>query len=369
MPGGSFLFVGCQIGAELALKHELARAHPQWRFAFSRPGFVTFKWTGTDIPSDRLQLKSVFARSYGWSLGPLDETEPAQRIEALVARFSDRSLQQLHVWQREPVEPGRGMPQLVSLATESFGREALAALVAAGRVPADAVCNRPASSGQVVGDCVMLSPDEWWLGWHRAGSFGQRWPGGVPRIKEPAEMISRAYLKMREALLWSGIPLREGDRCVELGSAPGGASQALLEDGLLVTGVDPAEMDPRILAHPRFTHVRKRGAEVRRRDYRAFEWLVADSNVAPTHTLDTVESIVKHPSTHIQGMLLTLKLLDWQLAGELVRWVHRVRSWGYEDVRCRQLASNYQEVCLAALRSRGMRRKLPRRGPDHGARQ
>ena len=112
-----------------------------------------------------------------------------------------------------------------------------------------------------------------------------------------------------------------------------------------------------LLAHPNFVHIRKRGADVKRREYRDCKWLVADSNVAPAHTLDTVESIVTHPATKVQGMLLTLKLLDWQLAGELVNYIQRVRSWGYEDVRCRQLACNHQEVCLAALRSRGIRRR------------
>jgi 23S rRNA (cytidine2498-2'-O)-methyltransferase len=369
MQGGPFLFTCCQIGAEPALKQELATAHADWRFAFSRPGFVTFKWTGSHAPSDRLQLRSVFARCHGWSLGPLEaDTEP-ERSEFLVACFSDRPLQQLHVWQREPAELSSGMPQIFSPATESFGQNVRSVLVHAGLLPQSAACNRPASTGQVVGDCVMIAANQWWLGWHRAGSFGQRWPGGVPDIKEPDAMISRAYLKIREAMMWSGFPLRAGDRCVELGSAPGGASQALLEAGLFVTGVDPAEMDPRTLAHPHFTHVRKRGAEVRRREYRGYKWLIADSNVAPAHTLDTVESIVTHPATSIQGMLLTLKLLDWQMAGELTHYAQRVRSWGYEDVRCRQLASNHREVCLAALRSRAIRRRRSDCGLNHAARQ
>jgi 23S rRNA (cytidine2498-2'-O)-methyltransferase len=369
MLGGPFLFTCCQAGAEPALKQELAVAHPDWRFAFSRPGFVTFKWTGSTAPSDRWQLKSVFARCHGWSLGSLEASNEAGWAEKLVAQFSGRSLQQLHVWRREPAEPSGGMPEIFSPSTAAFGEEVRALLVTADLLPSDVLCNRPAAAGQLVGDCLMIAPNQWWLGWHRAGSFGQRWPGGVPLIEAPETMVSRAYLKVREAMMWSGIPLRPGDRCVELGSAPGGASQALLEEGLLVTGVDPAEMNPTVLVHPRFTHVRKRGAEVRRRDYCGFKWLVADSNVAPTHTLDTVESIVSHSSTGIQGMLLTLKLLDWQMASQLLHFVQRVRSWGYEDVRCRQLASNHREVCLAALRSRAIRRRQPHHGTSHAARQ
>src|SRR5690606_33614331 len=130
----------------------------------------------------------------------------------------------------------------------------------------------------------------------------------------------------------SGLPVRPGDRCAEIGSAPGGSAQALLERGLLVTGIDPADMDAVVLAHPHFVHLKKRGADVRRREFRKTRWLIADLNVAPSYTLDTVEAIVLHPEVKIRGLLLTLKLLDWQLAEEVPAYLERVRSWGYRQV-------------------------------------
>ena len=51
---------------------------------------------------------------------------------------------------------------------------------------------------------------------------------------------------MDEALQWSRLPVQKGDAVVEIGSAPGGACQRLLEGGLKVTGVDPSEMDASI---------------------------------------------------------------------------------------------------------------------------
>ena len=38
-----FLFVTCQIGFERAVKREVAGGWPAFRFAFSQPGFLTFK--------------------------------------------------------------------------------------------------------------------------------------------------------------------------------------------------------------------------------------------------------------------------------------------------------------------------------------
>jgi 23S rRNA (cytidine2498-2'-O)-methyltransferase len=96
--------------------------------------------------------------------------------------------------------------------------------------------------------------------------------------------------------------------------------------------------------------VQKRGHEVRRREFRNVRWLTADINVAPEYTLDTVEGIVTHPAVKIEGLLLTLKLLEWKLADDVPAYLERVRSWGYERVAARQLSHNRQEICLAAIR-------------------
>ena len=113
-------------------------------------------------------------------------------------------------------------------------------------------------------------------------------------------------------------------------------------------GIDPADVDPRLLAEPRFTHLRKRGADVRRRELRDARWLVADMNVAPAYTLTTVGEIVTHPAIKISGLVLTLKLLDWALAAEVPHYLDQVRSWGFSRVAARQLSHNRQEICLAA---------------------
>jgi 23S rRNA (cytidine2498-2'-O)-methyltransferase len=161
---------------------------------------------------------------------------------------------------------------------------------------------------------------------------------------------------MAEALAWSGLPIEAEDECVEFGCAPGGACQALLDRGLFVTGIDPAEVDPILLEHPRFRQLRKRSKEVRRTEYLGVRWLAADMNLAPNYTLDAVEAVIKHADVHIRGLVLTLKLADWDQAEHLADYVARVRGWGFRDVRMRQLASGGQEVCLVALRRKALRR-------------
>jgi 23S rRNA (cytidine2498-2'-O)-methyltransferase len=207
-----------------------------------------------------------------------------------------------------------------------------------------------AGFGELVLDCVIVERDEWWLGWHRAVSPETQWPGGVPPIALPARMISRAYLKIVEALEWSRMPIAAGDRCVEIGSSPGGSCLALLERGLVVLGIDPAEMDPLVLAHPNFTHMRARAKEVSRSVFRDCRWLVMDANVAPNYTLDTLDALLTQAGVAPDGLLLTLKLTDSKLAEKLPAVAERIRRHGYDNVRMRQLAFNRQEICAVVTR-------------------
>jgi 23S rRNA (cytidine2498-2'-O)-methyltransferase len=365
MPTPPFLYIVCQVGAESALKQELSRQWPGIRLAFSRPGFVTFKLP-PDLPfAEDTDLRSVFARTWGFSLGKLQGTDQEQLAAEVWQLAGERRFQHLHVWQRDSALPGHRdfEPGLTELA-QSVGERIAAQRPDAATSKALPV-NLVARADDLVLDCVLVEPDQWWIGYHRASSLPTRWPGGVPKLEMPAHAVSRAYLKMGEALLWSGLPLAPGERCVEIGSSPGGSCQTLLDRGLIVVGIDPAIMHESVLAHPNFTHLRARGADLKRREFRGIKWLMVDSNVAPQHTLDTVEHIVTNRQVQVRGLLLTLKLLEWKLADEIPDYLARIRSWGYQYVRARQLAFNRQEICVAALRSRSLRRAAPGKHARH----
>jgi 23S rRNA (cytidine2498-2'-O)-methyltransferase len=350
----AFLFATCQLGAERALKAELALRWPDFRFAYSRPGFLTFK-----LPADHdlaldFDLNCVFARCWGFSLGKVIAPTVDQRAKKLVEQIGRRPYDALHVWQRDTAAPGvRGFEPHITA-------EAQAAEAAIRRYWPDTMgSNQPArvaEPGQLVADCTLVEADEWWYGIHRAGTPDSCFPGALRELVLPPQAVSRAYLKMEEALAWSGLPLKAKDRIVEIGCAPGGASQALLARDLKVIGIDPAKVDPIVLAQPNFMHIQKRGTDVRRREFSHVDWLAVDVNVAPQFTLDMVEAIVTHPAVNIRGLLLTLKLLEWSLAEHVPDYLDRIRGWGYAHVRARQLPHNRQEICVTALK-----RKSPAR--------
>lgn len=359
-PRPQFVFVTCQVGAEAAVKGELARLWPAFRLAYSRPGFLTLKLPPGHLVPDDFHLHSAFARAYGFSLGKVTGTDPEGMVRQTWQAWQDRPVDRLHVWARDIAPPGEREfePSITADAVEIAQRlhhacprpQRLAAHAADPR--------RPAAPGDMVLDCVLVEPDEWWVGYHRAGHVASRWPGGMMPLELPDDAVSRAWLKMEEALRWSELPIRARARCAEIGSSPGGASQALLARGVRVLGIDPAEMHPLVLAHPHFTHLRRRASGVRRREFRKVRWLTADMNVAPNYTLDVVADIVTHAEVNVRGMLLTLKLFEWKLADDLPEYLDRIRRWGFNWVEARQLQHNRQEVTVAALK-----KSLPGKSP------
>jgi len=353
-----FLFATCQIGAERALKEELARRWPAFRFAYSRPGFTTFKLPEEPRLRADFDLESVFARAYGFSLGKAVGATQDALARSVWDVFGRRPFRRIHVWERDARQVGdRGYePSVTPAATEAL----LAICRHCGApdtlAPEDLDRHQPARRGDFVLDCCLAGPGEWWVGYHRVRDVASQWPGGMMPLELPPDAVSRAWLKMEEALRWSQLPIGSGARCAEIGSAPGGASQALLARGATVLGIDPAAMHPAVLNHPNFTHVRRKVMAVRRREFRHVRWLMADVNQPPAYTLDAVEGIVTYPQVSIRGIILTLKLPRWDLAAEIPDYLGRVASWGFNVIRARQLQSNRQEVCVAALQ-RPFRRK------------
>ncbi len=354
-----FLFVTCQIGAERAVKGELACRWPEFRFAFSRPGFLTFKLPEEHGLADDFDLESVFARSFGFSLGKMAGKTPEERAATIWEICRGRTVQRVHVWEKDRAVAGEHNfePSITAAAIETHRMIVAHCPHPASLPPSAADPLHPARAGEMVLDCTMLD-DQWWAGFHRAKSVPSRYPGGLMPLELPPDVVSRAWLKMEEALRWSQLPIPRGAHVAEIGSAPGGASQSLLARGLIVTGIDPAEMAPAVLNHPHFTHIRCRSTQVRRREFRKIRWLTVDMNVAPNYTLEAVEAIVTHPQVNIRGLLLTLKLPQWSLAERVPEYVARIRNWGYNIVRARQLQYDRREICVAALQ-KPFRRKPP----------
>src|SRR6185436_475562 len=117
-----FVFATCLPGMETALKLDVARARPELRLAYSRPGLVTFKSTRAVAPDDT--PGSVFARVWGRSVGAA--SDPATAALQLAPLGATR----VHVFARE-TETAEGEPHSVGIASPQ-----IAGAGAVARVPA-----------------------------------------------------------------------------------------------------------------------------------------------------------------------------------------------------------------------------------------
>lgn len=150
---------------------------------------------------------------------------------------------------------------------------------------------------------------------------------------------------------WSGLPLTSGQTALEVGCAPGGASMALLQRGIDVIGVDPGQIDPRVLGHDpliaRFTWIRRRMQDLSRHDLPSpIDWLLFDVNAGPNVVLPYVERLLSWARPSLRGLLWTVKLNSDSAADRLPRLMDQLRATGLVDVRCGQLSCHHREVLI-----------------------
>ena len=320
-----FVFATCLPGIEPALKLEVARDRPELRFAYSRPGLVTFKSARAVAPDDT--PGSVFARVWGRSIGAA--SDPQAAAQALASLGATR----VHVFARQPEVPsGSG---IVLASWQALGP------------------GGPAELGELVADVIVApAPGEpAWLGVHRHDRSRLPHAGGAIPVVVPGDAPSRAYAKIEEAIAWGALAIEAGHVALEIGAAPGGAVLALARRGLEVWGVDTGALAPHVRALASVHHVEKTVGALRWEDLPArIDWLLVDVNLAPQVALHEVARLMPRLGATLRGAVFTLKLNDWAFVAELPALVGRIRRMGLPDVRLRHLPSNRREICAVALR-------------------
>ena len=172
-----------------------------------RRGVVTFRLGGFDPPDDFFP-DLVFARSVIRSLGQVTGSDARELAAKAAALAGAAGWRRVHAWSRDP-------------RTEADLDSICKAVIAAASLPSDA--SAATQPGDLVLDCIVDAADRWWVGWHRAATPPSCWPGGLYPATLPADKVSRAWLKLDEAIATFSIPLQPGQRAIELGASPGGA--------------------------------------------------------------------------------------------------------------------------------------------------
>jgi len=291
-------------GFEARLKAEASVHAPDLHPSFSRPGFLTFKET-----KPRSTPRFTFSRVTGRFLA---KGNAVAKETAVVVEGEGRTVHQF-----SPVDVRGEGPE--------------------------------APVGTEVLDVVALGPDEFWWGVRTVEAWGWGVPGGLPGFKLPDEAPSRAWLKLEEMLLWSRWSPTSETVALELGSAPGGASWALLNRGATVVGVDVAPMATLCLENPRYTHRALSVRDLRKKDLPAsLNVLFCDLGLKPVEAVPQIRHLCQIlPS--LTRVYYTLKMGEGQTTADLDGWREAFRKMGFQ-VRSTHLPSNRMEILVAGIR-------------------
>ncbi len=113
--------------------------------------------------------------------------------------------------------------------------------------------------------------------------------GEVRFVEDHAGPPSRAYLKLWEALTLIGRRPGPGERCLDLGSSPGGWSWALQQMGAQVISVDKAPLAPEIARLPSIEHRLDSAFALDPHAVGPVDWLFSDVVCYPARLLALVE--------------------------------------------------------------------------------
>lgn len=298
-----FFFALTNPEAEYLLKQEVQLYSDTLKFSYSRPGFLTFKG------EESSRFLPRFARVYGKCLGKF--------------KPHDLNFDRAWVWARTP-------ELLIPPHLEELSRKTRFRI------------------GEMVTLIMLVGTEEYWVGEYKLLKTHFQTPGEVTSIEEQ-EVPSRAYYKIAEANEAFDLPFDHQERVLELGSAPGGASLFLLENDLRVLGVDPAEMDQKILRNMNFKHFRMPFEQLGEHNFSDnVDWIISDVNLPSTVVVREVLRLLNFLEP--KGLVITLKINQARFITHLDEMVEDFKRKGFDSVELKYLPSHRQEIVLVALK-------------------
>lgn len=201
-----------------------------------------------------------------------------------------------------------------------------------------------AGKDQVLG--VIVTSEGISLGLNGLGSALSDWPGGRVRLAKPKGQISRSEFKLEELFRVHNLDLPKGGIAIDLGASPGGWTRILRQQGFDVWAVDPAALDPRILADSHVFHVRMTAGPFLNMTDVVADLVVNDMRMDP----ELSSSVMLDASRRLKpgGMIIqTLKVTPHNTLRTVYRALDSLER-GYEIIWAGQLHHNRNEVTVVA---------------------
>jgi len=172
------------------------------------------------------------------------------------------------------------------------------------------------------------------------------WSGGKVRFATEPDRVSRAENKLLEAMTLGLITVREGERALDIGAAPGGWTRVLQQKGCAVVAVDPAALDPAVAALPRVTAIKADAGQVRLTG--RFDLVTDDMNWEPFRSVRALKRCAKNLKPG--GCFLMTVKLGAEAPAKLLPKIKRLLEPELTVSGIRQLYHNRTEVTLWGLK-------------------
>ncbi len=205
------------------------------------------------------------------------------------------------------------------------------------------VAARPLELGEVAPDAPLGS----WTLLERdlvlaATRCSSPFPNGAPSFVEDRQgPPSRAYLKLWETFARLRRQPAAGERCLDLGAAPGGWTWLLARTGADVVAVDKAPLDPTVAALDNVTFVAGSAFALEPDDVGPVDWWCSDIIAYPGRLLGLVERWLA--SGLVRNLVCTIKFQGATDFDELARWK------ALPDAQLFHLDNNKHELTCAIL--------------------
>ena len=173
-----------------------------------------------------------------------------------------------------------------------------------------------------------------------------KWPGGKRRFSKEYETISRASFKLLEAIETFSLDFGTAEFAADLGAAPGGWTKVLLDLGLNVVCVDPAELDPRVARDSRVEHFKGLAEDFVKTASSSFDLVVNDVRMDvfdSVRIMLDIRAVIKDGGMIIMTFKLPMKKRKQQIRKGL-----ELLSEGFEVLYAKQLFHNRSEITVVA---------------------
>jgi 23S rRNA (cytidine2498-2'-O)-methyltransferase len=168
-------------------------------------------------------------------------------------------------------------------------------------------------------------------------------PGGRHRMAR-GDAPSRAAMKLEEALANLTLAPGKGELCVDLGAAPGGWTQRLVQRGARVLAVDPGALTPELQKHPKVKHHLTSAFTFEPPE--PADWLFCDMAWRP---LEVAQLLAKWARRGWASMLVAnLKLPMKDKLPMIAQCKAVLADGGWQNLRVRQLYHDRDEVTVTA---------------------